>query len=288
MKFGCLLFAVQEHDEGKLPDNNPCHSPQCTEFCELVCYLKFTNIPVAATRNTPRQTRSLVMFCKLEGDYVFGAKIAFPGEDCIRLSEYANRHNVRIWCATFPLRCLEVRRIIPSLMRFLLCPNRKCSIRDYYFCRHCEQCGVSRHVGWIPHNESILGKEGTKDMLREQNVAPCYFQFAVQAGLFRWKISTEMGCHRRSYHFTTSFPRNLYLLISSSESTLRVMFTLHQCQQLCRKLLEVTSFCGYSYTALPIMCELNSSTHMVCAQLLVVSALTLYQQVSAGHKNSII
>ena len=68
MKFGCFLLAVQDHDEGKLPDNNACHSPQCTEFCELVCYLKFTNIPVAAILNSPRQTRSLLMFSKLEGD----------------------------------------------------------------------------------------------------------------------------------------------------------------------------------------------------------------------------
>jgi hypothetical protein len=42
----------------------------------------------------------------------------------------------------------------------------------------------------------------------------------------------------------------LYLLISSPGSTLRVLFTLHHCQQLSRKLLEDTSFCGYSYTAL--------------------------------------
>jgi hypothetical protein len=123
MKFGCLLFVVQEHDEEELPDNNAFHSPQCTELYELVCYLKFTNIPVAATHNSPRQRRSLVMFCKLEGDKVFGAKIVFSGEDSIHLSEYANRHNVRFWCATFPLRCLEVRRLIPSLTRFVLCPN---------------------------------------------------------------------------------------------------------------------------------------------------------------------
>lgn len=132
----------------------------------------------------------------------------YRGEDSVRLSGYANRHNFRIWCATFPLRFFEVRWIIPSLMRFIPCPYRKCSVRGFYTCRHCDQCSVSRHVGWIPHTESILGKESTKDMLREQNVSPCYFQFAVQAWLFRSKISTEMGCHRRSCHFTTSFPPN--------------------------------------------------------------------------------
>jgi len=130
------------------------------EFCELVCYLKFTNIPGAAARSSPRQTRSLVMFCKLEGDWVFGAQIVFLGEDFIHPSGYASRHNVMLWCATFRLRCLEVRRIMPSLMHFVLCPNRKFSVRGFYFCRHCDQCSVSRHVGWIPHTESILGKRG--------------------------------------------------------------------------------------------------------------------------------
>jgi len=89
---------------------------------------------------------------------------------------------------------------------FVPCPYRKCSVRGFHICRHCDRCIVSRHVGWIPHTESMLGKESTKDMLREQNVSPCYFQFVVQAGLLRSKISTEMGCHRRSCHFT---PRSL-------------------------------------------------------------------------------
>lgn len=132
----------------------------------------------------------------------------------------------------------------PSSVCFVLWPNRKCSVRGFYFWRHCDQCSVSRHVGGIPHTESILENESTNEIVMEQNVTPRYFHFAVQAGLFRSEISTEMGCHRRSYHLTTSFLLNLYLLIYSAGSALGVLFTLHHCQQLCRKLLEDVSFCG--------------------------------------------
>jgi len=52
------------------------------------------------------------------------------------------------------------------------------------------------------------------------------------------------------YHLVPS--ELLYLFTPSSGSTLRVLFTLHHCQQICRKLLEGISLYGYSYTALPI------------------------------------